>query len=414
MPAELATTIAGLIKAEPRGDVVARALDSIRTHLGMDVAFVSEIVGDRVVFRTVDAPGLGEFIKPGDSHALDDVFCGHILAGRLPELMPDTAAEPLAAAMPGALAIPIGRHMSVPLRRADGSTYGMFCCLGQVADPTLSGRDLAMMRVFADLAEFEINREHAARAIVDDRRNRITSVMSDDAMTIVYQPIWNLVTMAPVGCECLSRFASWPSYGPDHWFAEAAAAGLGTALEIAAIHRGLAGLAAFPDMAYLSVNASPATVLSGELDSAFAGVPVDRIVLEITEHDLIVDYSAMTQALRPLRRAGLRLAVDDAGAGYASLHHILDLRPDLIKLDMHLTRGIDEDRARQALTGAIAGFARDIGSLLIAEGVETSAELATLRALGIELAQGYHLGRPMPLDHAAALFENGRPALAAA
>ncbi len=378
----------------------------------MDVAYVSEFVGDRSVFRTVDAPGLADLAKPGDSHSLDDVYCGHILAGRLPELMPDTAAEPLAVSMPITSAIPIGKHMSVPLRRADGSTYGMFCCLGRVADQTLSQRDLATLRVFADLAEFEINREHAAKALADDRRDRISAAMSDDAMTMVYQPIRNLAIETTIGFECLARFAPLPQRGPDTWFAEAAAAGLGTALEIAAIRQGLAGLGALPDTVYLAVNASPATLLSGELDAALAGFPIERIVLEVTEHDLIADYPAMTQALGALRRSGLRLAVDDAGAGYASLHHILDLRPDLIKLDMHLTRNIDGDQARQALTGAIVGFARDIGSQLIAEGVETASELATLRTLGIELAQGYYLGRPMPLDVAKAslAYDPGRAA----
>jgi EAL domain-containing protein (putative c-di-GMP-specific phosphodiesterase class I) len=110
-----------------------------------------------------------------------------------------------------------------------------------------------------------------------------------------------------------------------------------------------------------------------------------------------------------LRERGVRLAIDDAGAGYSSLRHILQLRPDLIKLDMSLTRNICIDPARKALAAAMVNFARDTGSQIIAEGVETASEFATLRALGAEKAQGYFLGRPLPLEDAAALFRANTP-----
>jgi EAL domain-containing protein (putative c-di-GMP-specific phosphodiesterase class I) len=104
--------------------------------------------------------------------------------------------------------------------------------------------------------------------------------------------------------------------------------------------------------------------------------------------------------LQPLRQCGLKLAVDDAGAGYSSLRHILNLRPDFIKLDVDLIRHIDLDPARRALASALIAFARDTSSNIIAEGVETVSEFATLQSLGVEQAQGYFLGRPMPLDKA--------------
>jgi EAL domain-containing protein (putative c-di-GMP-specific phosphodiesterase class I) len=144
--------------------------------------------------------------------------------------------------------------------------------------------------------------------------------------------------------------------------------------------------------------------LGADLLDLLSGLPAERIVLEITEHAHVEDYDALLCALEPLRKNGVRLAVDDAGAGYSGLQHILQIRPDFIKLDMALTRHIDLDPARRALASALVAFARDTGSRIIAEGVETASELNTLRGIGIEKAQGYFLGRPMPIGDAVKLL----------
>jgi EAL domain-containing protein (putative c-di-GMP-specific phosphodiesterase class I) len=393
----------------PGNDTVKRALEAVRLHLGMQVAYVSEFVDDRSVFREVDAPGMEALIKVGDSHALDDVYCRHILEGRLPELIPDTAAEPLAAAMPITKAAPIGAHVSVPLRLPDGRVYGMFCCLKSEPDPSLNDRDLRMMKAFADLAAFEIQRDLESARCLEAKRTRVRDTVDKGGLDTVYQAIWNVDAHQPLGVECLTRFAAAPRRPPDVWFGEAAEVGLGTALEIAAIRSALSALPLFPDEAYLAVNASPETILSGEIDAVLAGLPAKRIVIEVTEHAPVADYDALLAALRPLRSSGVRLAVDDAGAGYSSLQHILHLQPDLIKLDISLTRDIDTDPARRALASALIGFAYETHSRIIAEGVETAAELATLRALGVKKAQGYFLGRPVPLDLALSLFAGAEP-----
>lgn len=387
------------------GDVVERALHAIRAHLGMEVAYVSQFVGDRAVFREVDAPGLDAMIKAGDSVSLDDVYCRHILEGRLPELIPDTADEPVALALPITGALPIGKHMSVPVRLPDGSIYGMFCCLGFAPDRSLHQRDLQMMRAFAELAGFEINRDLETTKAAEAKEARIRSVISEQQISIVYQPIWDVETHRPIGLECLSRFAAAPMRTPDLWFAEADEAGLGILLELAAIHIALSAFPALPENVYLAVNASPQTILSPDFLDVLKGFPPERMVLEITEHANVEDYDDLLAALAPLRACGVRLAIDDAGAGYSSLRHILHLQPDLIKLDMSLTRNISLDPARRALATALIGFARETGSRIIAEGVETAAELATLRNLGVEKVQGYFLGRPLPLEGALALFD---------
>ena len=402
--------MASVALADPSNDVVKRFLQAIRVHLGMEVAYVSEFVGDQAVFRQVDAPGLENMIKVGDSQSLDDIYCRHILEGRLPQLMPDTSAEPVAMALPITQAIPVGKHVSVPIRLTDGSVYGMFCCLGFKADRSLHERDLQMMKVFADLTAFEISRDQEASKAAKEKEDRIRTVIEREQMTIVYQPIWKLGNSRPVGFECLARFAAEPRRSPDKWFTEAAEAGLGTALELAAIRKGLSALGSLPADIYIAVNISPETILSGDLPDALKGVPAEQIVLEITEHAHIEDYERLLRALHPLRVRGVRLAVDDAGAGYSGLQHILQIHPDFIKLDMALTRNINLDPARKALAAALVAFARDTGSRIIAEGVETESELNALRRIGIEKAQGYFLGRPMPFDDAVKLLDRKMPA----
>jgi EAL domain-containing protein (putative c-di-GMP-specific phosphodiesterase class I) len=378
--------------------VVRRALQVIRSHLDLQVAYVSEFVDGRSVFREVDAPGLEALIKVGDSQSLDDVYCRHILEGRLPQLMPDTALEPVATAMPITAAVPIGAHLSVPIRLADGRTYGMFCCPGPKADATLNKRDLQMMRAFADLAAYEIDRQQQQQQEAANRLASVRAVLDEEQLSIVHQPIVGLSARRTLGFECLSRFSAEPARGPDVWYAEADAVGLREEMEIAAIRLALASQARLPAGLYTSINASPATILTGAFLEILEGYRGEDIVIEVTENANVDDYDFLAYALEPLRSRGIRLAVDDAGAGYASMQHILQLRPDIIKLDMSLTRDIDRDRPRRALADALIGFAHDTGSVIIAEGVETEAELKTLADLGVDAVQGYLTGRPQPLD----------------
>lgn len=398
-----------MAEADPENSISV-ALRSLRTHLGMQVAYVSEFVDNRSVFRQVDAPGLEHLIKVGDSQSLDDVYCRHILEGRIPNLMPDTAAVPLAAAMPITSAVPIGKHMSVPLRLESGEVYGMFCCLGPEADGSLNERDLQTMKVFADFAANEVRREVTQKRSASAKLQRIATAIADSQMSTVYQPIFNIQRGCVVGFECLTRFSATPYRSPDVWFKEAGEVELGATLEIAAIKLALTALRLLPSGIYLGVNASPATVTSAEFAAVFEGLPAHRIVLEITEHAQVEDYDALLRAIKPLRRAGIRLAVDDAGVGYSGLQHILRLEPDLIKLDISLTRNINEDVARRALAAALVNFAEATDTEIIAEGVETMSELGTLRSLAVQKAQGYLLGRPISLADAMCTLEYGLPA----
>lgn len=404
MPEKISQMVKHHMDTDHHEASIDKTLETIRAHLGMEVAYLSEFIGDESVFRAVNAPGLEDLIKVDDRHSLDDVYCRHILEGRLPELIPDTADEPVAAAMPITAAVPIGSHMSLPIRKRDGTPYGMFCCLSSKPNKTLTQRDLETMRIFADLAADHVNSRLEITREFDEKHARIKSVIAEQAFHVVYQPIWNFAHQHPAGFEALCRFEGQPYRTPDIWFSEAADVGLAIELELAVIRKAIEVFNHLPDACYVSFNASPETVVSGKLDDLLAGVPTDRFVLEITEHAQVADYEQLLNHLTPLRNKGLRVAVDDAGAGFSSLQHIVQLAPDLIKLDMSLTRNVDTDQARRSLANALIYFARETSASIIAEGIETPSELETLKVLGIQKGQGYLLGKPANMASAIELM----------
>jgi EAL domain-containing protein (putative c-di-GMP-specific phosphodiesterase class I) len=391
-----------------KGDIVDFALETVRRHLGMDIAYLSEFVGNNVVFRAVSAPGLEHLAKPGDSIPIEAVYCRHILEDRLPKVIRDTADEPIAQALDITHAVPIRSHVSVPVRRDDGSVYGMFCCLSPRPNPSLTDRDLQVMELFASLSEREVNASLAVRSRREDIIAATRAAMLPGGVDLVFQPICDLRTRALTGFEVLSRFRGDRARTPDIWFTEAAEVGLGTALESAVLRAAANAVHHLPGDLYLSVNAAPSTVASGDFAAAIESADPRRIVVEVTEQAMVDDNDRLAFALDSLRDAGLRVAVDDAGAGYAGLQQILLLQPDIIKLDMALTRDIDRDSARASLAQALALFADRTGALIVAEGIEREGELAALRDLGIARGQGWLLGRPMPLDAALSFAQSRR------
>ena len=376
-------------------DSVTRILRAIRAHLGMDVAFASEVGAGEVAIRHLDSVPDGP-IALGQVFAAEEGYCQRIIDGRLPELIPDTAAVAEAAALECTRATPVGAHLSVPIRLRDGRIYGTFCCFSFTADPSLNERDLQMIRAFADLAAGEIDRDLAGARAREELAAAIRDVIARDRMRMVYQPIYRLDDGSIAGVECLARFPDCEIRPPSAWFDEAASVGLGIELELSALRQAIAALPYLPEDLYVAVNVSPQAVLSGAVLPLVEQAPAHRFVIEVTENQEIADYVAFGEALAPLRERA-PFAVDDVGAGYSGMRHILALNPDIIKLDMSLVRDIDRDPARRALALALVAFASGIDSQIVAEGVETAGELAALRELGVPRAQGYYLGRPMPL-----------------
>ncbi len=236
---------------------------------------------------------------------------------------------------------------------------------------------------------------HRAEQVLEARDRLIRHTIEARSLETHFQPIVNLRSGSAVGAEALSRFPHGPVRPPDVWFADAASVGLGIELELTALDVALEQLHRLPTALYLSLNASVETIVSERFRATLADAPAERIVLELTEHTPVTDYVAFDRAIGELRSNGVRLAVDDAGSGFSSFSHILNLRPDIIKLDIALTRGIDRDPARQALGRALLNFGLEAyRTTVVAEGIETAGELETLRSLGCPIGQGFILGRP--------------------
>ncbi len=226
---------------------------------------------------------------------------------------------------------------------------------------------------------------------------RIWQAIEDEtAFGMVFQPIVALRGGKTVGAEALARFTELPERPPNVWFAEADAVSLAVDLELVAVEKALNGFRDFPPSVYLSVNVSPATLMDPRFCKLASRVEPHRLVLELTEHVRVGDYDHLVWATGKLREIGMRVAVDDVGAGFASLRHILKLRPDLIKLDMSLIRDIDLDPAKEALAASLISFAEKSNAAIVAEGIESAAELSVLVELGVGYGQGSFLGAPAP------------------
>ena len=229
-----------------------------------------------------------------------------------------------------------------------------------------------------------------------------------ERLVLVCQPVVEVHSGAVAGYEILSRFPGPSAPPPDEWFAAAWGCGLGVDLELHVLRRALALRDRLPVNAFLTVNLSPALVLTPQFAALAGTVDWRLVVLELTEHARVDDYERLRGALEVPRGAGAMLAIDDAGAGYASLSHVLALLPDFVKLDRGLVDGIDADPAKRADVEMFGDFAARIDAWIVAEGVERAAELAELKRLGVPLAQGWYLGRPgapwRPVEHDAFAF----------
>ncbi len=375
-------------------ELIRSAVGLARTCLGMDVGFVTEFRDGVRIFRHVASADDFTPIRPGDFNPLDQSYCQLVAAGRIPAIVQDSHDYPELLALAATGELEIRTHIGVPIVFSDGALFGTFCCYSRHPKTDLSSYDVDTLTRFAaligELLETRVTGERARTEVIE----RLLDVIATDRFEIVFQPVIDVGGQALIGYEALARFAAQPERSPDQWFSEAHGVELGHRLELRAIHKALASLDDIPDGAYLALNVSPQTILTGALEAALAGVPLRRLMLEVTEHCSIPDYGLLSDALARLRQGGLRLAVDDAGSGYASFRHILKLKPDVIKLDQSLIRDIDHEAGSRALATALITFAASTGSSVVAEGVETEEELLALRELGVHTMQGYLLGRP--------------------
>lgn len=226
----------------------------------------------------------------------------------------------------------------------------------------------------------------------EHQHERLDALLSEPAeLRPVFQPIVDLATGHTLGFEGLSRFPVTPETSPAQWFDTARRLGRGYSLELMALQQILSAAHAIPADCFVAVNLSPLTALQPAVHDILASAK-RRLVVEITEHEPFpADFA---EQLKPLRDAGIELAVDDAGAGFASFTQLLRLRPDMIKIDGELTSGIESDPVKRALAASIVQLATELGSLTVAEAIESRPQMLALHGLGIHYGQGFLIGQP--------------------
>jgi EAL domain-containing protein (putative c-di-GMP-specific phosphodiesterase class I) len=283
-----------------------------------------------------------------------------------------------------------------------------FVTVGTLAGGMLQHLRRTYERELSEQLQREMQGAAISSAPVDAAaRARIEEVLRTRPFHPVFQPIYSLRDGSLLAVEALTRFEPLPSRPPDLWFDEAARVGLGTELELAAVEVALAATQQLPDGVALTVNCSPELLCDPGFLTEIGRHAERRLVVEVTEHAVVEDYTRLGDALAILRSQGVLIAIDDAGAGFSSLQHVVRLAPDIIKLDISLTQHLRDDPVRRALADCLVRFAHETGCELIAEGIEHSNDLHTWSELGAHAAQGYLLGRPGPLPPSTASREIG-------
>lgn len=367
-----------------------RAVEFAYLQLRLDVAYVAELRDGKLLYRVVAGDGASFDIAPDRARAASETYCQRLVAGEIPTVICDASADERVADLRITRDARIGVYIGVPLRLSDGALYGTLCCLGHQPDQRIDERDVRLLSVLGEMIVEDLDELRRQ----EEFRSQLLRLIETEAVGVAYQPIFDLRSRQCLGIEALARFPA-PFGTPDKTFAAAEQVGLGLELERLVVSRAWDMLSRLGRGQFLAVNVSPCALLelAGRANSR-PDIALDQLVVEVTEHSAVEAYNTLRCELAPLRQRGLRIAVDDAGAGYASLRHIVELRPDFIKLDRWLIHGLADDCARRAAVGAFASLARELQSRVVAEGVERPEDLAAARALSLDAVQGYLLGRP--------------------
>jgi EAL domain-containing protein (putative c-di-GMP-specific phosphodiesterase class I) len=235
---------------------------------------------------------------------------------------------------------------------------------------------------------------------------RVRDALVGSELSCAVQPVIRLSDGRLDSAEALARFSGLPRRGPDVWFAEAHSVGLGIELETLAVRRAVQVLDAMPELPSIGINVTPRMLLSGELQRLLGERSGERITIELTEHLAVDDYPAARAVVHELRSLGVRLAIDDVGAGYSSFRHVVELEPDSIKLDRSFIAGFESRRVWAEMAQALVDVAHKMGAKLVAEGIETEAQLVIARRLGVDLGQGYLFARPGPPEQMPTRFDH--------
>lgn len=370
---------------------VAELLRVAKRSLGLSLACFTRMDGTIQHLEVVESSI--PLFKDGMTQPQQTSFCQAILEGRLPAVIPNVSKLPEAKRLPAARFPRIRSFVSVPVRLSDGELYGTFCAAGFTADRELCARDQALMEVLASAAATVIEPGVRGQRCADEIRARLDPLIVAGGPNVVLQPIVALADGMRVGAEALSRFPAEWGKAPDVVFHEASEVGLGLDLELLAVEQALDHGRTVSG--YVAVNLSPGTLLDPSTHALLATAPPEQLVVELSEHDPVDDYEALAAALAPHRARGVKLAIDDVGAGFSSLRHIVVTAPDIIKLDRSIVAGAGSDPVLATLTRSLVDFACGLGATVVAEGIETVEDARALRDAGVHLGQGWLFARPM-------------------
>ncbi len=403
--------LAESLHAIPEGASVAEAAQAICDQLVtlpfVDTASVQVFLGDRnVQIMAQSAPTgypvpVGTYLPPLRAAIVRE-------RARIGPWAEYVSADPVDGWMPGTIAAGVKALAFGPI--AHGDHVEGVLLIGTFDEHfarTLVEKMPGIISFSTTLSALLAERLHVTRWEVELRAG-VEAILAARAFHPVYQPIVELETREVVGYEALTRFDS--GQRPDLCFADAWAVGLGAEMELATLAAAVEGGRGLAPGLWLDLNVSPRLLVDPGRLRPLLWSAERPLVLEVTEHEVIADYDLVREAIRELGR-DIRLAVDDAGAGVANFGHIIDLRPDFVKLDISLVRRVNANLGRQAMVVGMRHFSRTAGCRLIAEGVETAEEARTLTKLGVEFAQGYLFGHPEPAaTWVAAAARNGSPA----
>jgi EAL domain-containing protein (putative c-di-GMP-specific phosphodiesterase class I) len=381
-----------------RSDVEQQVADLLliaKKSLGLSVSFLSRLDGTTQHLEVVES-SVPFLFQEGNKQVQATSLCQAILDKKLPPVIPDLKAFPAAMKLPAARLPRIRSYVSVPVVLSDGTLYGTFCAAGLTSDKDLTMRDKSLMDVLAHAAAVIIEPGVRERARHAEIAHRLAPILYAGGPAVVLQPIVELASGRRIGAEALSRFPAEWGKPPDVCFAEAHGIGQGDRLELLALQRAADYLDEVSG--YVAMNVSPATLLTPACTELLSEFRLDRVVLELSEHDRVADYAVLREVLGPLRAAGMRLAIDDVGAGFSSLRHIILTTPDVIKLDRTIVDGVSADPVLTTLVRSLVDFAKGCSARVVAEGVETAADADVLLGLGVDYGQGWYYGRPGPAE----------------
>lgn len=387
-----------LADVENLDESLQAAVASFRKLLDFEISYISRFDNGQQVIEAIDCSDSGADIpiKKGSAINIEKTYCKRVADKKLPKFVRDAKEEPLVADIPALAELSVGTLISVPITMRDGKLYGSICGFSRTIRNDISERDIRFVELLAEFASRILEHSITKSSKLRKRHDFIMKIINDRSFHNVYQSIVDFSTGKNIGLEALTRFEDVSFESPDWIFREAESFGLKAELEIAVLDEPIKRTHQMSGDCYVSINVSPTTVATKAFKDLVATAATDHLVIELNEADTVDSYFALNNHLDKIRALGVSLAIDDVGSGYANFRHILELSPEILKLDISLIRDINISRKKQALAAAIIAYADEFGSKIIAEGVETDAELQVLQKLGINLIQGYLFSKPAP------------------